>query len=388
MTTYGDYFTGFGGMTIGAKAAGLDVLFGVEYDAQLADVYRRNLGDHVTVADVTQIDPASLPAVDVFHASPPCTNASVANATAGESPFDLAMATATVRYLETHKPRIFTLENVYQYRNFESWHYIARALLDLGYAYNFWSVNMADYGVPQTRKRMIVIARRDGVLPQLPEKTHGRQERRGLFGNVARWVSWYEAIEDLIPDLPDSEFAPWQLARLPEELQTGMMMSGNSNFNDTRAGKGWLEIQDPAATYTSGLTGGFPRALLVNTNMSGDTGDGMRTLETEAPAFTVTQSANGRQRAFIVPGGNASSFAIREQNEPARVIGDAERVGNIAKARVDGRIVKMTPRALARFQSFPDWYELPDSAALAAKGIGNAVPPLFAEKLYREVQSP
>jgi len=98
---YGDYFTGFGGVTIGAKAAGLDVLFGVEFDADLAAVYRRNLGDHVRVEDVTTIDLATLPAVDVFHASPPCTNASVANANAGESPLDLAMARAVCAYIVT-----------------------------------------------------------------------------------------------------------------------------------------------------------------------------------------------------------------------------------------------------------------------------------------------
>lgn len=42
----------------------------------------------------------------------------------------------------------------------------------------------------------------------------------------------------------------------------------------------------------------------------------------------------------------------------------------------------MTTRALARFQSFPDWYQLPDNNSLACKGIGNAVPPLFMEKMY------
>jgi DNA (cytosine-5)-methyltransferase 1 len=41
----------------------------------------------------------------------------------------------------------------------------------------------------------------------------------------------------------------------------------------------------------------------------------------------------------------------------------------------------MTPRALARFQSFPDWYELPERNALACKIIGNAVPPLLMRRV-------
>jgi DNA (cytosine-5)-methyltransferase 1 len=45
----------------------------------------------------------------------------------------------------------------------------------------------------------------------------------------------------------------------------------------------------------------------------------------------------------------------------------------------------MTPRALARFQSFPDWYELPENARLAAKGIGNACPPLLMQRIYEHL---
>jgi len=107
----------------------------------------------------------------------------------------------------------------------------------------------------------------------------------------------------LIPDLPDSEFAPWQLARLPEDVVTLLMA-----------------VQGEASDF----------------------------LCATSPSPTITSNHGaGKYRAFV-----------------------------------NGRVVKMTPRALARFQSFPDWYELPDSASLAAKGIGNAVPPLFAERLY------
>jgi site-specific DNA-cytosine methylase len=46
-----------------------------------------------------------------------------------------------------------------------------------------------------------------------------------------------------------------------------------------------------------------------------------------------------------------------------------------------GRVVRMTPRALARFQAFPDTYALPDGAALACRVIGNAVPPLLMQRI-------
>ena len=373
-------------MTIGARAAGFDVLFGVEYDPDLAVVYRANLGDHVAVADVTTLNMADLPRVDVFHASPPCTNASVANANGGESPQDLAMAQAVCRYIMAKQPDIVTLENVYQYRNFESWHEIARTLLAEGYTYNYWHVNMANYGVPQTRKRMIVVARRDNKTPQLPEQTHAENPTPGLFGTKARWVSWYEAVEDLIPTLPDSQFAPWQLERLPEKIMTSLIMSGNNNFNDAAPGKGYLSTVCPANTVMAGLSGGSPKAFVIDGKLS-TCGD-YRQLQTHA---------NGEPVVSVLVGDGDNYRPIANSEMPSPTVGASNGArafiidGKLSKSRdaraVDScRVVKMTPRALARFQSFPDWYELPGNSRLAVKGIGNAVPPLFSEKLYRGME--
>ena len=350
MLTYGDFFTGFGGMTIGAQTAGLDVRFGVEWDEHLAGVYAENIGDHVVVADVTKLDMHELPGVDVFHASPPCTNASVANASAGESPMDMAMATAVCDYLRVHLPVVFTMENVYQYRNFESWYMIARTLLELGYSYAFWHVNMADYGVPQTRKRMIVVARQDGKRPSLPEPTHEQFPVQGLFGKKPKWVSWYEAIEDLIPSLPDSQFADWQLKRMPEELLETVLFSSNDlavGIRDVR-GRG---IDEPSGTV---MASDYRRPSTV-------------------------------PRAFVVSGGNTSSATTRLDDEPCFTVGDVGRVGNLPRAFIvsarrnsvvkqrayhNGRVVRITPEAVARFQSFPKWYRLPSKDGLAVKGLG------------------
>ncbi len=49
------------------------------------------------------------------------------------------------------------------------------------------------------------------------------------------------------------------------------------------------------------------------------------------------------------------------------------------------RVVQLTPRCLARFQSVPNSYVLPDQKRLACKVIGNMVPPLFMEKLYQHL---
>ena len=331
MKTFGTLFSGGEGVGIGLTAAGLTHLWGVEYDADIAAVAQRN-GFGVHVADVRSVDYASLPRVDWLHASPVCTRASVANANATEAQEDIDTAAGVVRALKAQQPDVFTLENVWGYRDFAAFRLILNALGDGGYFYDFEHVNCADFGVPQTRRRLILRASR-GLLPFLPEPVP--------------WVGWYEAIADLIPTLPESKLAPWQLARLPQELREHVLFSSNGN-NDS-FGDHHVEAHDPALSVTAqGL--GRARAVLITANGSaGDTFDASKPRE-----------------------------CCRRWSEQAQTIGANE---HGSKATTGASVVSMTPRALARFQSVPDWYELPDKRTLAARVIGNMVPPLLMQRI-------
>jgi len=309
-------------------AAGLHHVWGIEYDADIAAVAADN-GFAVHVADVRQVDYAALPAVDWLHASPVCTRASVANSGAVESQEDIDTAAAVVRALKAQSPSVFTLENVWQYRTFKAFTAITDALGRMGYFWTYDHVNAADYGVPQTRKRLILRASR-GLLPWLPEPVP--------------WVGWYAAIEDLIPTLPESKLAPWQLARLPKELRESVLFSSNGNaesYGDHHADAG-----EPALSVTAQALG-RARAVLIDT---GNTSRDATSIAADTPAMTV-QSWHGR----------------RPSQAPL--------------AALAARVVSMTPRCLARFQSVPDDYRLPTKRTLAARVIGNMVPPLLMQRI-------
>ncbi len=337
MKSIGTLFTGFGGVEVGAMAAGLELAWGVEYRADVAEVANHNLGNHVMVADVLDCDPHDFASVDVLHASPPCTRASNANQGADvdefgskETNLDRDLARKVAEFVTVLQPQVFTLENVWAYRAFDSWlKIIEPALNDAGYWLNIAHVNAADYGVPQTRKRMIVRAVRGGFVPYLPPPV--------------AWVGWYAAIADLIETLPDSQFAPWQLARLPEEITESLIVASNSNANS------W----------------------------------GDNTRQNINPLFTITVNST-KSRALLVDGklnDRSTTLTQREPTEPAFVTTTSHNQRDVKASLPSGRIVAMTPRALARFQSFPDWYELPAKRALAAYGIGNAVPPLLYQRI-------
>ncbi len=353
-------FTGFGGADVGLMAAGMTPLWGVEYDAAIADVYRQNIGDHVVVADVRMVDYSALPAVDWLHASPSCVRASVANVDATESTEDIEAAQAVVRALQAHKPQVFTLENVWAYRNFAAFRLILDTIGNMGYFYDFEHVNSADFGVPQTRRRLILRATR-GLLPPMPQPVP--------------WVGWYEAIADLLPTLPESKLAPWQLARLPEDVRESLLMDGTEMREN-----GITRIAaEPSFTIKATHWKGFPKSILVDGKL-GSESTNMTTRDGEAPCFTVTTSHNQRDVRAVLVSKNADKYGdgIRESSEPAQTIGANE---HGSKGILPHRIVAMTPKCLARFQSFPDWYQLPEKRSLAAKGIGNAVPPLLMQRI-------
>lgn len=411
--TFGSLFTGFGGADLGAIAAGLTPLWGNELDPAIAEVGNANLGGHIRVGDVLSQDPNDYERVDTMHMSPPCTRASVANSSADvdenglrESALDIALANKCIQFVETLQPQIVTLENVWGYRKFQSWRGgrkcegIEQALFRLGYWVSVDHVNAADMGVPQTRKRMIVRAVRGGWVPMLPP--------------AEKWIGWYEAIKDLIPTLPDSQFAPWQLARLPEELRT--MLVGSGGYD---GGIVTVEPDEPAMTITANTNQGQLRSVLF-ANTGGSESFGDHHTPGDQPAGTITTQSLGRARAFLM-GKNQDKFGdgIRQWSEPAQTIGANEhgskafvvdckntgrdttirdgsepmftvltddRPSHDSRAALScGRVVAMTPRCLARFQSFPDSYVLPDSKTLAAKGIGNAVPPLVMQKILEQL---
>jgi DNA (cytosine-5)-methyltransferase 1 len=341
-------FGGGEGVGVGMRQAGIEHLWGIEYDADICGVAKMN-GFNSLHLDVTQADPLEIAKKhgfpDDLHLSPPCTEFSDSNTAGEESENDILLANSSCRFIEILNPKIVTVENVWGYRDSESFRCILSCLYECGYTVNWWHLNAANFGVPQTRKRMIVVALRSGRRPQRPTATHTKTPKP-MFDTRLTWVGWYEAIEDLIPMLPESQFAPWQLKKLIDDdfLESTLFSSGDYN-------------------------GRIPRRKV------------------NEPSNTITANSNQLTlRAILIPGGNSSSFSVSFENEPARTIGDVNRVGNIPRAVLrDIRVVQMTPRALARFQSFPDWYKLPEKKTLACRVIGNAVPPLLYQRVIEGV---
>lgn len=185
------------GMGMALHGLGTNV-WGIECDNAIADVYTKNHPHSKMICDYVQnVIPEELEDVDCIIATPSCRNASIANSKAGETEDDLIVANSIVNIIKTKLPKLFILENVEGYRDFESFAQIRSVLFNQEYSTTIQILNLKDFGIAQNRKRMYLLAARNQEISdiQLPQ---------------VEQVGWYEAIADLIPTLPETFLSKYQ----------------------------------------------------------------------------------------------------------------------------------------------------------------------------------
>lgn len=157
MTRVLDLFAGPGGWDVAARALGLDVT-GVELDLQ-ACATREAYGHKTIHGDVRDQDPAEWPELDGLIMSPPCPDWSVAGKHNGVDGDTGALIYEVPRFVSACLPRWIALEQVPSVLPY--WIEFAPLLEQLGYHVWVGVLDAYDYGVPQNRRRAILIANRD-----------------------------------------------------------------------------------------------------------------------------------------------------------------------------------------------------------------------------------
>jgi DNA (cytosine-5)-methyltransferase 1 len=332
-----DLFAGCGGLTRGFVDTGrFEPLFAVEVDPEAAATYCANFGDaHMVVDKIENVDP--FPKADVVIGGPPCQGFSPLNRD-GVGPERRALWREYVRALRESKADAFVMENVpellrsAEYREFKT---IAES--ELGFSVEGEILNAADYGVPQRRRRAIVLGARMGRI-FWPEPTHHDPEKLPLGGRP--WTTFREAVEGL-PLSPSGK--DWHIGRNPRATSIrrykAVPRDGGNRFqmqrNLDRAGLGELV---PACwrNKPTGTTDVFGR------------------LWWDRPAFTIrTEFYKPEKGRYLHPSAHRP----------------------------------ITIREAARCMSFADDFVFPDDqrwTSVAAQ-IGNAVPPLLALRIAEAV---
>lgn len=204
-----ELFAGCGGMALGFQRAGFRTQLCVEWDAAACATIRANITDRVAQCAIQDID--RFPRADVVAGGPPCQGFSNLG---DRVPFDPRnqLWRHFVRAVADAEPKAFVLENVPPLLKSQEYVELCGLMKELGYSVEGKILNAADYGVPQTRRRAIVIGVR-GDLPSFPAPTHIDPRKRDLLSvGLLPWVTVREALAGL-PMTPSE--ANWHIGRNP-----------------------------------------------------------------------------------------------------------------------------------------------------------------------------
>lgn len=341
-----DLFAGAGGLSLGAKMAGIDVVLAIENDKYAASTYAFNHPETTVIIDNIQnineikVDSSSN-SRRILFGGPPCQGFSYSNQKTRnrKNPSNWLLNEFT-RLIDNWKPDWVLFENVRGFINTENKLFLNNLLSgfeEKKYTCTWFVLNAQDYGIPQRRSRFFLVASRHGIKIDIPDSQNTN-------------VNVSQAISDL-PSLPNG------------------------------ANKNYLEYCKSAENeYVEFLRG----------NLMGCTGH-----------LVTNNSAQIIERyKHIPPGGNwqdipeylmqnykdrtrchTGIYYRLNKEEPALTIGNYRKAMLIHPWENRG----LSVREAARLQSFPDSYEFKGSIGFQQQQVGNAVPPLLAKVVFDKI---
>ena len=324
-----ELFAGCGGMAQGFKQAGFQTALAVEWDADACASLRKNVTQRVAQCAIEEID--VFPKVNVVSGGPPCQGFS----NLGEVvPYDprRQLWRHFIRAVEESKADAFVMENVAPLLKSQEFVEIEKSARTLGFEVDKWILNTADYGVPQTRRRAIVIGLR-GAKPTKPPQTHVNEAKRtDDTADLPAWVTVEEAIGDLPKD-PDEK--NWHIGRNPtkksKERYAHITIPGGNRWD--------LPVDLMPNCWKKKTKGG--------TDLFGR-------LWPDRPSVTI-------RTEFYKP--EKGRYLHYEHDRP------------------------ITHREAARLQGFDDAFDFQGKRIAVGRQIGNAMPPPFAKVIAEHVQT-
>lgn len=341
-----DLFAGAGGMSLGAEMAGIVTKVAVEIHHAAFDTYRYNHPEctvlQMGVEHLQNLSAPFSPEDLIVFGGPPCQGFSTSNQrTRSADNQKNWMFQAFIAFVKRTKPAWVIFENVRGILETERGLFakqIRKDLEKLGYRCEEGLLNAADFGVPQSRSRFFIVGRLGENPPTLPD------------GCGAATVSVDDALHDL-PELAngaDVDILPYRAdarsdyaRRMRKGLTecTGHMVSRNAEAIIKRypfipQGGNWADIPEE-------MMGSYKDRTRCHTGI-------YRRLDSEKPSVVI---GNFRKNMLIHPHEHRG-LSVREA---------------------------------ARLQSFPDNFVFKGSIGLRQQQVGNAVPPLLAEAVFRKV---
>ncbi len=336
-----DLFAGVGGFSLGFEMAGFKIVFANEHDASIANAYNINhKGTEVIVSDIQDLNIEKVFSkfknkISVVIGGPPCQGFSQKGQRKSINDERNFLFKHFVNIVSYIKPAYFVMENVPNLLTAENGYFKAELNMlfnNLGYNVSAKIINAADYGVPQNRRRAIIIGKLNGQAPEIPVI-------------IRKKVTIWDAISDLAylnsgegSDTSDYKYPP------QSEYQIKLRKHNELLYNHRATKHSELAIE---------------RLKLIPPNK------GKEVLPKEHHTKSIYSGTWTRMNKDDVSVTITTRF-------------DTPSSGKFTHPYLNRAI---TVREAARIQSFPDSYIFTGTKGSQMKQVGNAVPPVVGKTI-------
>lgn len=297
MCKVAEFFAGIGLMRLGLEAAGCEVSYANDISRDKMEMYLAHFGDdgHFHLGDIHDIDPASIPAVDIATASFPCTDLSLAGSRAGLAGKESSAFWGFIDILSKmrKRPGLVLLENVPGFLTSHGGKDFAEAmqsLADLGYFIDPLIIDAVHF-LPQSRQRLFVVCslkkpkgstsfcQFSATRPKtICETAFHLPGMPWAFSSMPSLPTPFKTLKDILEDIPAKSPLWWspertdyllnQMSdkhrRIIDEMITGNRYSYGTVFRRVRNGKSMAELRtDGIAGCLRTPKGGSGRQILV-----------------------------------------------------------------------------------------------------------------------------
>ena len=340
-----ELFTGCGGMSLGLKRAGFDIVYANEINPDAVKTYKKNFPEvFVQQEDIKKVNPVLLKKkigkIDLIAAGTPCQGFSMAGPRNSNDPRN-KLFLQLLKFVDTFKPKMFVMENVPGILTIDNGKVIKRienSFSKIGYRIQYKVLFASEFGVPQERKRIFIVGTKKKISP---EKLFPTPKRNRI------------TVEDALSDLADlgvNDKSVTYKNKPKSKFQSKMRKKSKVIFNHESCNHN-IKIQKRFAKVPAGKNG---RQVLIN---SGTKKRDYYRMHPKTASRTIT----------TIP----EDFIHYRQNRIPTV------------------------REMARLQSFPDDFEFLGPKMTGGKKrvkscpqytqVANAVPPLMAEIVFRKL---
>jgi len=351
-------FSGGGGLDLGFIGAGFEIVWAIDNEKNAAATYAKNIGQHIVCMDINDLDAATVPHCDVVIGGPPCQSFSLA----GNRKTDDLRGKLVWKYLEiikTVKPKAFLFENVIGLLSAKNcdgdkiFPMIKSAFEDLGYTVSAEVVDASNFGVPQRRKRVIIVGTKGKTPFVFPSPTHGE-----LSTDKTPFVSVLDALNDLPNAAVDiNAFVEYTK---PASTEYQRMMRAES--------RGVTEHFIPTMSE-------LDKYIISHVRPGGNYMD----VPPDVPSERI--------RRLQKSGGHTTCYGRMREDAPSYTINTYFNRPNVGCNIHYSENRLITVREALRLQSFPDSFVLVSSNKQGRNLIvGNAVPPKLATVLANELK--